>query len=43
MVIEDLKKNLENKDLKEYINTELIYILKDIIKEFVNDFYKKKL
>jgi len=31
---------LENKDLKEYVDKELIYISKNIVEEFIKDFYK---
>ena len=35
-----LKVQLKDLDYEKYINRELIYILKDIIKVFVKDFYK---
>ena len=35
-----LKTQLKDLDYKEYINQELIYIPKDIVKAFIKDFYK---
>jgi len=35
-----LKTQLKDLDFKEYINRELIYILKDIVEAFIKDFYK---
>jgi len=31
---------LKDKDLEEYVNKDLIYIPKDIAKNFIKDFYK---